>query len=162
APFRAARFRVESAFEVVDRPIAPAPDAFGPERPAELPIGACPQRTFASLTDGVRALSIANHGNAEVEAVPEPEGHTVLAVTLLRAVSHLSQGDLRLRRGHAGPPFETPDAQVPGPHRAELSLRLHAAEDPDWISALHRFAYAPTVIAGAGAGDAPLRDGARL
>jgi hypothetical protein len=162
APFGATRFRVESAFELADRPIAPASDSFGPERPAELPIGACPQRTFASLSDGARAFSVANRGNAEVEAVPEPDGTTSLAVTLLRAVGHLSRGDLRLRRGHAGPPFETPDAQVPGPHRAELALRLHAADDPDWISALHRFAYAPTVVAGAGGEAAPLRDGARL
>ncbi|HTO08710.1 MAG TPA: glycoside hydrolase family 38 C-terminal domain-containing protein [Myxococcota bacterium] len=162
APFAASRFRVESAFEISDRPIAPPADAFGPERPSELPIGACPQRTFASLAAGERALSVANRGNAEAEAVPEPDGTTSLAVTLLRAVGHLSCGDLRLRRGHAGPPFETPDAQVPGRHRAELALRLHPADDPDWISALHRFAYAPVVLAGAGGEDAPLSDGARL
>ena len=162
APFGGTRFRVESAFEIADRPIAPGADAFGPDRPAELPIGACPQRTFASITDGARALSSANRGSAEAEAVPEPDGTTSLAVTLLRAVGHLSRGDLRLRRGHAGPPFETPDAQVPGPHRAELALRLHAADELGWISALHRFAYAPTVIAGAGGEDAPLRDAARL
>ncbi len=162
APFAASRFRVESAFEVADRPIAPAADAFGPERPAELPIGACPQRAFASISDGTHSLSVANRGNAEVEAVPEADGTTSLAITLLRAVSHLSRGDLRLRRGHAGPPFETPDAQVLGSHQAELALRFHATTDSDWIAALHRFAYAPEVAAGAGGDDAPLRDGARL
>src|SRR5262249_57082777 len=48
-PFAAERFEVESAFEVVERPIAPEPNAFGAARPAERPIGACPQRTFATL-----------------------------------------------------------------------------------------------------------------
>jgi alpha-mannosidase len=162
APFAARRFRVESAFEVVERPIAPPPDAFGPERAAELPIGACPQRGFASIDDGARALSVANRGSAEVEAVPEADGRTSLAVTLLRAVGHLSRGDLRLRRGHAGPPFETPGAQVPGRHEAELSLRLHGADDADAVAQLHRFVYPPLAIAGAGAAGAPLGDGARL
>jgi hypothetical protein len=162
APFAARRFRVESAFEVVERPIAPSPDAFGPGRAAELPIGACPQRGFASIDDGARALSVANRGNAEVEAVPEPDGRTSLAVTLLRAVGFLSRGDLRLRRGHAGPPFETPGAQVPGPHRAELSLRVHGAADGDAVAHAHRFVYPPLAFAGSGRDDAPLRDGARL
>jgi hypothetical protein len=162
APFAARRFRVESAFEVVERPIAPPADAFGPGRAAELPIGACPQRAFASIDDGARALTVANRGNAEVEAVPEPDGHTSLAVTLLRAVGFLSRGDLHLRRGHAGPPFETPGAQVPGRHQAELSLRIHGADDADTAAHAHRFVYPPLTIAGAGPDDAPLRDGARL
>ncbi len=162
APFTARRFAVESAFEVVERPIAPPADAFGSGRAAELPIGACPQRGFARIDDGARALTVANRGNPEVEAVPEPDGRTSLAVTLLRAVGFLSRGDLRLRRGHAGPPFETPGAQVPGPHRAELSLRLHGADDVDAVAHVHRFVYPPLAFAGAGPADAPLRDGARL
>jgi 2-O-(6-phospho-alpha-D-mannosyl)-D-glycerate hydrolase len=162
APFAARRFRVESAFEVVERPIAPPADAFGPGRAAESPIGACPQRAFASIDDGARALSVANRGNAEAEAVPEPDGSTSLAVTLLRAVGFLSRGDLQLRRGHAGPPFETPGAQVPGRHRAELSVRIHGAADTDAVARLHRFVYPPLALAGAGPDDAPLRDGARL
>ncbi len=162
APFGARRFRVESAFEVVERPIAPPADAFGPGRAAELPIGACPQRGFASIDDGARALTVANRGNAEVEAVSEADGRSSLAVTLLRAVGFLSRGDLRLRRGHAGPPFATPGAQVPGRHRAELSLRIHGADDADTAAHAHRFVYPPLAIAGAGPDDAPLRDGARL
>ncbi|MFI5317608.1 MAG: glycoside hydrolase family 38 C-terminal domain-containing protein, partial [Myxococcota bacterium] len=162
APFAARRFRVESAFELVERPIAPAEDAFGPARAAELPIGACPQRAFACIDDGTRALSVANRGNAEVEALREADGSSSLAVTLLRAVGHLSRGDLKLRRGHAGPPFETPGAQVPGAHRAELSLRLHGADDADAAAHAHRFVYPPLVVAGGGPADAPLRDGARL
>jgi len=162
APFAAKRFLVESAFELVERPIAPRPDAFGPERPSELPIGACPQRSFAVIDDGAHALSVANRGNAEVEAVPEPDGSTSLAVTLLRAVGFLSRGDLALRRGHAGPPFETPGAQVPGSHRAELAIRFHGAADADTVAQQHRFAYPPLAVAGAGSGEATLKDGARL
>ncbi len=162
APFAARRFRVESAFEVAERPIAPAADAFGPGRASELPIGACPQRSFAAIDDGEGALTLANRGNAEVEAVHEPDGRSSLAVTLLRAVGFLSRGDLALRRGHAGPPFETPGAQAPGPQRADFSLRWHGAGDRDAIAHAHRFAYPPLGFAGGGTETAPLRDGARL
>jgi alpha-mannosidase len=164
APFRASRFEVESAFEVASRPIAPPLDAFGSERPSEFPIGAVPQRSFASVDDGRRALTVANRGLAEVEAVPEPEGTTSLAVTLLRAVGWLSRDDLRLRPGHAGPPLETPGAQVPGRQRFELSLRLHEAGAADRLVEAHRFAYpafafvATSSDAGSGQGDEVLVD----
>lgn len=160
APFRARRFQVESAFEVVERPIAPAPDAFG-EHPAERPIGAVPQRAFARIDDGALALTLANRGSAEVEAVPEGAG-TSLAVTLLRAVGWLSRADLGLRPGHAGPPLPTPGAQVPGRHRVALSLRLHAADEREVIRAAHDFAWPAWAFVGAGHARAPLADGAQL
>jgi hypothetical protein len=162
APFAASRFEVESAFEVADRPIAPAPDAFGSATPAEFPVGATPQRSFATVGDGVRALTVANRGCAEVEAVPEADGGTSLAVTVLRAIGWLSCDDLVSRPGHAGPPLETPGAQVPGPHRVELSLRAHPDGDTLRTAEAHRFAFAPLLFAGEGPDDAPLRDGARL
>ena len=40
-----------------------------------------------------------------------------VAITLVRAVGWLSRGDLRERRGHAGPELETPTAQCIGPQR---------------------------------------------
>ncbi len=165
APFGARRFEVESAFEVVARPIAPAPDAFGSATPSEFPIGAGPQRGFSSVCDDDRALTVAARGNSESEAVSEPDGTTSLAVTLLRAVGWLSGSDLALRPGPAGPVFATPGAQAPGPFHAELSLRLHAIDDAERVAEAHRFAWPPWAFAlGAGAGDvAPrLRDGARL
>jgi hypothetical protein len=162
APFEASRFEVESAFEVVDRPIAPAANAFGSATPAEFPVGATPQRSFATIGDGVRALTVANRGCAEVEAVPEPDGGTSLAVTVLRAVGWLSRDDLAQRPVHAGPPIETPGAQVPGPHRIELSLRAHPDGAETRTAEAHRFAFAPLLFAGAGPPDAPLGDGARL
>ncbi len=162
APFAARRFEVESAFEVAERPIAPRPADFGSEHPAEFPIGAVPQRSFASIDDGARALTVAARGLAEVEAVPEDDGATALAVTLLRAVGWLSRDDLRLRPAGAGPSLPTPGAQVQGPQRAELSLRLHAAADRDRVGEAHRFAYPPLAFL-AGDGAAPrLRDGDSL
>jgi hypothetical protein len=162
APFTARRFEVESAFELAERPIAPQPADFGAPNPAEFPIGAVPQRAFATITDGTRALSVANRGNAEVEAVPEPDGTTSLAVTILRAVGWLSRGDLSSRPPPAGPPFETPGAQAPGPHRAELSLRWHADGDPARLRAAHGFAYPPLAFLAPGGGIASLADRAQL
>ncbi len=162
APFAARRLEVESAFEVAERPIAPGACDFGSERPAEFPIGAGPQRSFATLDDGTRAITVANRGNAEVEGIPEPDGTTSLAVTLLRAIGRLSQTDLALRPLPAGPPFPTPGAQVPGPHRCELALRCHAAGAPRRAADAHAFAFPPLAFAGGGDAEAPLRDGARL
>ncbi|MEE8580091.1 MAG: hypothetical protein V3T33_00760, partial [Myxococcota bacterium] len=108
APFEARRFEVESAFEVAAREIAPVLPSAGERQPAEHPSGATPQRCFASLDDGQDALTVANRGLAEVEAVPEGDGTTSLAVTVLRAVGWLSRGDLVMRPGPAGPPLPTP------------------------------------------------------
>jgi len=163
APFAARRFEVESAFEIAERPIAPAPDAFGSSRTAERPIGACPQRSFATLVgDTGLALTVANRGVAEAEAVPEGEGTSALAVTVLRAVGWLSRPDLALRPGPAGPGLPTPGAQVPGPHAIELSLRLHRSDDPSRAAAAHGFAYPPLVFPGVDGSNGALRDGARL
>jgi alpha-mannosidase len=163
APFAPAQFEVESAFEIAERPIAPAPDAFGSPRPAEFPIGAVPQRSFATLAgSGGLALTVANRGVAEVEAVAEPDGRGALALTVLRAVGWLSRSDLRSRPGPAGPGLPTPGAQVPGRHRIEISLRLHRADDPRRIAEAHGFAFPPIAFAGADDGDGVLADGARI
>jgi hypothetical protein len=161
APFAASRFEVESAFEVAERPIDPAPESFGSEQPAERPIGATPQRSFASIAGSGLSFTVANRGSAEVEALPQPDGRTALAVTLLRAVGWLSRGDLRLRPVLAGPPLETPGAQVPGPHRAELSFRLGPDGEPCRTLEAHRFA-APGLLFAGGSRRGRLRDGARL
>jgi hypothetical protein len=162
APFAARRFEVESAFEITERPIDPPRDAFGSESPSEFPVGATPQRSFATLDDGRRALTLANRGSPEVDAVPETDGTTSLAVTLLRAVGWLSRGDLRLRPGDAGPGLETPGAQVAGLHRAELSIRLHPVDSVERVSEAHRFANPARAWIGGGPAGAPLADGARL
>jgi glycosyl hydrolase family 38 len=162
APFAAQRFEVESAFEVAKRPIAPQPSDFGSPHPAEFPIGACPERAFATISDGTRALTVANRGTSEVEAVREAEGTTSLALTLLRAVGWLSQGGLGLRPGPAGPPFPTPEAQMLGSHRAEFALFSHSDGDPMRVARAHAFAYPPIAFVRGGGGDATLGDQARL
>lgn len=168
APFEATRFEAESAFETAVRPIAPRRADFGSEHPAEFPIGAVPMRSFATIDDGTRALTVAGRGSPEVEAVPAAGRGTALAITLLRAVGWLSGADLALRPGPAGPLFPTPGAQVPGPFRAELALRLHAAGDDARVTHAHAFAWRPFAFAtGDGAapgaaGSRPLRDGARI
>ena len=162
APFVAQRFEVESAFEIAKRPIAPSPSDFGSQHPAEFPVGACPQRAFATLSDGARAVSVANRGTTEVEAVREADGTTSLALTLLRAVGWLSRGDLALRPGPAGPPFATPQAQVQGAHRAEFALFAHADGDPIRVAKAHAFAYPPLAFVRSGGGSPLLGDGARL
>ena len=162
APFAARRFEVESAFEIAERPIDPPRDGFGSEHPSEFPVGATPQRSFATLDDGHRALTVANRGSTEVDAVPEADGTTSLAITLLRAVGWLSRGDLRLRPGDAGPSLETAAAQVAGPHRAELSIRLHPVGEVERVCEAHRFAVPARAWIGGGPVGAPLADGARL
>jgi alpha-mannosidase len=159
APFAARRFEVESAFEVAERPVAPRPEDFGSAHPAEFPIGTVPQRSFASVDDGERALVVASRGLAEVEAVSEADGRTSLALTLLRAVGWLSRDDLRLRPAGAGPSLPTPGAQVPGPHRAELSLRIERARDPGRVAEAHRFAHPPVAFRAGGGGAPRVRDG---
>jgi alpha-mannosidase len=104
---------------------------------------------------------VANRGLAEVEAL-EGEQSSSLAITLLRAVGWLSRGDLALRPGDAGPPLATPGAQVPGPHRAELSLRLDDVGAAAPSAQAHRFAYPPLAVVGGAGPTAPMRDGDSL
>ncbi len=163
APFAPQRFEVESAFEIAERPIAPTPDSFGSPRPSEFPIGAVPQRSFATVVGpGALALTVANRGVAEVEAIPESSGQGALALTVLRAVGWLSRADLRMRPGPAGPGLATPGAQVPGPHRIEVSLRLHERDDARRIAEAHGFAFPPLAFAGVENSNGALGDGARL
>jgi hypothetical protein len=160
APFAAERFAVESAFELAERPIAPAADSFGSARPAELPDGATPQRRYAVLEGGHLACVLANRGSAELEALPE-DGGCALALTLVRAVGWLSRDDLARRPGHAGPPVATPGAQCPGRHVAELALWLGRRGDPRLAAEALRFADPPLLFAG-GAARGRVQDGARL
>jgi alpha-mannosidase len=162
APFTASRLRVESAFEVAVRPIAPRPEDFGP-RPAEFPVGAGPQRRFASVDDGELALTVANRGGGEVEALRGADGPTQLALTLLRGVGWLSRPDLALRPGDAGPALPTPGAQVPGRHRLEFAVRLHPVAEPSWIGEALRFAAPALALPGGSRAPGALGgDGARL
>jgi alpha-mannosidase len=164
APFGARHFEVESALEVVERPIAPKPGDFGHESPAEFPTGATPHRTFATLIGADQALTLANRGSPEVEVIPG-DGEAQLASTLVRSVGWLSRGDLSMRPMHAGPPMATPGAQSLGRLRAEFSLRLHAVGDATRAAHAHAFAHPPLAFRADGSRDdsqEKIRDGDRL
>lgn len=162
APLRATRLRVESAFELAERPIEPPPDAFGSTFCASTPSGATPQRSAAMIDDARRALVVANRGAPEIEAVHESDGRSALAVTLLRSVGWLSLGDLASRPLPAGPVLPTPGAQGLGSARMELSIRMVDASDETALAQAHRFAAAPVPLPHAGAGQPSLGHEASL
>lgn len=117
----------DTPFHVTRRAVtAPRHEPGAPEW--ELPT--YPMRTFVDVSDGARGVALITEGLHEYEVLPGPPN--VLALTLLRAVGWLSRNDLAYRVGHAGPPMETPGAEVLGAHRFRYSLRFHAG---DWEAA---------------------------
>src|SRR5690606_10187728 len=116
----AIRSWAESHFDVIARPTrAPQPEPDWVEDPPAF----FPQRGWTAIEDHAgKGLLLAVRGLPEVETTPDENGDLAIKVTLLRCVGDLSRADLRTRRGHAGPTFETPGAQCPGAHRFELSL----------------------------------------
>lgn len=143
AGFATERSDGEQHFGVVRRPVACPPEA--PNAP-ESPVAYYPQKTFTDLSDGERGLMIANRGLAEYEVMSggsagtEDDGTATLAVTLLRCVGWLSRDDLSMRRGHAGPGFETPGAQMSGRWTFEYSLVPHPGDWREAFSEAHAFA----------------------
>jgi mannosylglycerate hydrolase len=127
-PWRVRSSFAESAFDVVERPIALPPDTAGW---MEQPVPTHPQATFVDLSDGGKGLMVANKGLPEYEALQEAGG-TTIALTLLRCVGWLSRDDLSCRRGHAGPELETPEAQCLGTHSFAYALIPHTG---DWRNA---------------------------
>jgi hypothetical protein len=89
--------------------------------------------------DGLREYSVTSDGGA-------------IAITLLRAVGFLSRGDLRERRGHAGPQLETPSAQCLG----EMTFRYCAVPlservgVPEAARAIHEFLSPAWLATGSG------------
>lgn len=103
------------------------------ERPLRQPSGAgwaqppqptAPHRSWVDVSDGTRGVAVIAPGLHEHEILPGRDGLTV-AVTLLRAVGWLSRDDLRTRAAHAGPGYETPEAQGLGVHRYAYAVLSH-------------------------------------
>jgi alpha-mannosidase len=90
----------------------------------ERPVPTHPQKTFVDVNDTKGGVMIANRGLPEYEVIGGKNGATI-ALTLLRCVGWLSRNDYPDRKGHAGPPLETPDAQCPGKHIFEYSIIPH-------------------------------------
>jgi alpha-mannosidase len=68
--------------------------------------------------DPARPFRLELEGTVEYQVTARGD----LLVTLLRAVGELSRSDNRARRGHAGWPTPTPEAQEPGRHEIDLVL----------------------------------------
>ncbi|MCL5961831.1 MAG: glycosyl hydrolase-related protein [Chloroflexi bacterium] len=97
----------------------------------EDPVATQPQKSFVDVNDWLRGLLLSNRGLPECEVTPQADG-LLIALTLLRSVGWLSRGDLRSRRGDAGPELPTPGAQCLGTHRFDYALVPHTGE---WIDA---------------------------
>lgn len=80
-----------------------------------------PQTGFVSIAEGERGLTVANRGLPEYEILHED----TVALTLLRAVGHLAKPSQRIA-DRAGPPVETPDAQVLRTLRFHYSIIPHS------------------------------------
>jgi alpha-mannosidase len=125
APFAVDAADYDGHFEVVRRPIRIPKKG---EKWVESPRPETHQGAFTSVSNGKVGLTIANRGLPEVEVL-ENDGHTEIAVTLLRSVGWLSRDDLPVRQGHAGPASETPGGQVQGKSIFEYAMILHKG---DW------------------------------
>ena len=106
--------RAESAFDVVQRPIAVPPDQpwFTTTHPMQ---------GFVDVSDGEQGLAVLSRGIAEYEVVDDPE--RTVALTLLRG-SVAVFGEPWAQGGNA--------AQVPGRHVFDYALLPHAG---DWLAA---------------------------
>jgi alpha-mannosidase len=127
----------DSHFDVVRRPVG-VPEKG--EDWVEDPRPEVPQRAFTDISDGQVGLIIANRGLPEVQVLPGADGATTeIALTLLRCVGWLSRDDMPVRRGHAGPAYETPGAQVPGTWTYDYSIIPHEGHWSQARDAAHAF-----------------------
>ncbi len=148
---------MEQAFGTVERLLE-----LEPASEFEQPTGTVPQKTFTCIQDGRCGVALFNRGIPEVE-VRSFDGGTDIALTLIRAVGWLSRGDLRSRRGPAGPGLETPEAQALGTHRFTYALATFAG---DWqtagiVAQAYAFAFPPIAVM-TDAHPGPLADDAAL
>jgi hypothetical protein len=127
----------EQHFGVVTRPIE-LPDF--DDTWVERPVPTHPQKSFVDINDGHAGLMIANRGLPEYEVRQDRPGRATIALTLLRCVGWLSRNDYPDRKGHAGPPLETPDAQCPGKHIFEYSIIPHLGTWAEAYQHAHAFA----------------------
>jgi len=89
-----------------------------------------PYNDFVFLQEKGVLVGISSRGLREY-ALKEVEGKTALTLTLLRAVGWLSRNDLLTRRGDAGWPFPTPQAQCLGKHTFEFALWIEKGAFPE-------------------------------
>ncbi|WNS44097.1 alpha-mannosidase [Paenibacillus sp. MMS20-IR301] len=105
----AASHRVDSMFELAERPNEPAPEWLNPSNAQH-------QQAFVDVADGHAGLTVANLGLHEYEILRD--GRSTVAVTLLRSVGEM--GDWGW--------FPTPEAQCLGDYSAEMLLIPHSGD----------------------------------
>lgn len=131
----------EDTFWVTERPTVPPPG----EGWIEVPPATHPQKSFVAVEEDGRGFAVLNRGLPEYEVSP----HGTIYLTLLRCVGWLSRDDLPTRRGHAGPPYETPEAQCLGSHRFEYAVYTYAGtwEESGLLRAAWEFTSPPLATA---------------
>jgi alpha-mannosidase len=142
-PIAATESISDTNFGVVRRSIEPTE----PAGVTEEIYPTAPHRTFTAVESAQLSAAIMSRGIYETEARRDATGTTIL-LTLLRCVGWLSRGDLTMRRGDAGPEFETPDAQEIGPHRFQFAVTTWRGSyaDAGVVQLSQAYAYPPRVF----------------
>jgi mannosylglycerate hydrolase len=151
-PIAASESISDTNFGVVHRSIEPI-EAAGV---TEDIYATAPHRTFTAVESAGYSAAILSRGIYETEARRDAAGMTIL-LTLLRCVGWLSRGDLKMRRGDAGPEFETPDAQEIGTHRFQFAVAAWRGSyaDAGVVQLSQAYAYPPRMFAARAATDVP-------
>ena len=129
-PYTLERVAVEETFGVQER-LTVHPRPANVAEWVEEPVNVFPQKRFVDASDGKTGLAVLNRGLPECEILQGDGkngveiGEQAIAVTLLRCVEWLSRDDLTTRRGHAGPPVYTPEAQCQGRGEFDYALVPH-------------------------------------
>ncbi|HWE62038.1 MAG TPA: glycoside hydrolase family 38 C-terminal domain-containing protein [Chloroflexota bacterium] len=121
-PFVADHAHVTQAFAVIRR--AAQPDRAGSW--AEEPTGTAPHQGVVAVHGDGGCCLLAARGLPEYEVLPQADGSTQLALTLLRCSGWLSRSDLAVRPADAGPSLPTPEGQCPGTHQFDYALAFGA------------------------------------
>ena len=134
----------DTNFGIVRRPL----DPIEPAGISEDVYPTAPHRIFTAVESSEVSAALMARGILETEVRRDPRGATIL-LTLLRCVGWLSRGDLRMRRGDAGPEMETPDAQEIGPHRFEFAFAgwRGAHSDAELVQRSQSYAFPPRMFA---------------
>jgi mannosylglycerate hydrolase len=134
----------DTNFGVVRRPLDPTE----PAGVTEDVYAQAPHRTFTAVESPELSVALMSRGIYETEVRRDARGATIL-LTLLRCVGWLSRGDLKMRRGDAGPEMETPDAQEIRSHRFEFALTTAHGADArtELVERSQSYAFPPRMFA---------------
>ncbi|MGO9453181.1 MAG: glycoside hydrolase family 38 C-terminal domain-containing protein [Candidatus Binataceae bacterium] len=134
----------DTNFGVVRRPLDPVE----PAGITEDVYPTAPHRIFTAVESPDLSAAVLSRGIYETEVKRDTGGATIL-LTLLRCIGWLSRGDLKMRRGDAGPEMETPDAQEIGSHRFEFAVTTWRGSysDSDFLERTQAYAFPPRAFA---------------